>query len=406
MLEVFSLIVAAVSFTALAYIRYTLALRITVFLLPIYLVRFSLGGIPTNLFELLIGITFLIGLLRADIRSQWKNILGNLPAYVYVLVVLSAIALTISTLVSPHLETSLGILKSWIIFPAILAWQVYVMANVHRKFTQTIINTLIASGTAISLVSLLYLSSQDRLYGFYDVPNSLALLLAPILILATTLWVKTRSKALFVSIVIMGASLLLTQSLGAVIAVIGALIVFVALKYRQAHSVALIGAIIIILGFIFTPKISYLLKPESSAAVRLQLWSISQELIKEHPLVGVGLGTFEPAYQEKLHQRFIQADMHNSPRPIPEFVFRDPHNWIFSFWLNTGLLGLALFITINAVAVWKALSSKKNVKSNILGFALITILLFGLVDTIFWKNDLAALQSILLALIYSSSLKI
>ncbi|HLD25813.1 MAG TPA: hypothetical protein VJC05_02120, partial [Candidatus Andersenbacteria bacterium] len=58
-----------------------------------------------------------------------------------------------------------------------------------------------------------------------------------------------------------------------------------------------------------TGRGQYLLSPlfsdtPNSISVRGQLWSVAAELITEHPFLGIGLGQFEPAYQEKLHDRF------------------------------------------------------------------------------------------------------
>ena len=188
---------------------------------------------------------------------------------------------------------------------------------------------------------------------------------------------------------------------------------------------AVLTLVFISLGYLSsTGRLTYLLQPLSSSdthnslSVRQQLWSISVDLIKDHPLLGVGLGTFEPAYQNQLHERFTQfANCQLSTKkcesPLPEFVFRDPHNWLLSFWLNTGLLGLVSFILLNAyilVHAWRSVlkitgghnqHSITPIQTNhflityqtqTLTLALLSILIFGLADTIYWKNDLAALH--------------
>ena len=135
------------------------------------------------------------------------------------------------------------------------------------------------------------------------------------------------------------------------------------------------------------------LDSQASLAVRKQLWSVSGELIGKSPIVGVGLGQFEPHYQRVLHQRFWDAERQGEgPAPLREFVFRDPHNWPLSFWLNSGLLGLIGFIGVHTVALHRT-------SNRAAAAALICLLLFGLVDTIYWKNDLAALQWLLLVIL-------
>jgi len=161
---------------------------------------------------------------------------------------------------------------------------------------------------------------------------------------------------------------------------------------RPFTAVALLFACIVVgVGIVQTSSSS-----GASLAVRQQLWSVGRQLIAEHPIFGVGLGQFEPQYQRVLHERFSQFNSGLlSPEPIPEFVFRDPHNWIIAFWLNAGLLGLVAFIGVHIVAVWRS-------KERGVVLALVLLLLFGLVDTIYWKNDLATLHWVLISLTLAS----
>lgn len=393
MLDTVSLVVAALAYAALVYLRYEQALFLAVALLPMYLVRFSVAGIPTNALEVVIVLTAIIAGTKPHIRKKWRTAWHNTPWKIKGLVFAFLIASVVSVYVSPHLETSLGILKGWIVIPLILAWQVYALPNRH----QYILGALVASGTVTAIISLLYIGSQSRLSGFYDVPNSLALYLAPIIVIAVF-----RNRKL--PAVIMTIALLLTQSLaGALTAGLG--IVGALLMKKKVVSKALIGiGLVAVVTFIlFLPKINYLLTSTSSAHVRLQLWSISTQLIKENPLQGVGLGTFEPAYQDQLHKRFIAYEKGQAQKPLPEFVFRDPHNWILSFWLNTGLVGLVSFATLNIMAIKGGFTDKESSTAKIASLALIIILVFGLVDTIYWKNDLSALHLVLLALATAKS---
>ena len=149
-------------------------------------------------------------------------------------------------------------------------------------------------------------------------------------------------------------------------------------------------------------RLSYLASPvisgePNSISVRLQLWDIAWDLAQAHPVLGIGLGTFEPAYQNKLHERFaagsLPSQAYSPPTPLAEFVYRDPHNWILSFWLNMGIIGLISFTFLH---VW-ILRPWLHIHYSAPFAALAVLLLFGLVDTIYWKNDLSALHWVLLA---------
>jgi O-antigen ligase len=78
-----------------------------------------------------------------------------------------------------------------------------------------------------------------------------------------------------------------------------------------------------------------------------------------------------------------------------EWAVPQPHNIFLAFWLQAGLLGFAgflmlLFFIFNAL--FRILQDKKNatLAAPLLGFFLYVVL-HGLIDTTFWKNDLAFL---------------
>lgn len=376
-------------------------------LLPVYLIRLSIFGLPTTILEVLIWLTFLVGLLQPVIRRSWSQALHSFPKPIFLFSLFFFLSAVLSTAVSPHLHTSLGVLKGWIITPMLYGFMVYAATAGKKKneIRKKIIQVLILSGLIMALLGLSQLGLQSRVHGVFDVPNSLALYLAPIIVLAIfsastadpPTW-RANSRFNRPAAAIMFAALLFTQSVAGVLSVLIVLSIgFLVIKKLRFHwslgfgTWAFIAGALVISAIILWPKIEYLIQPSSSAHVRLQLWSISWDLVKEHPLLGVGLGTFEPAYQQKLQERLAAGEP-----ALPEFVFRDPHNWVLSFWLNLGLLGLLSFVLLNVYVLIKA-------KNPALKLSLITVLLFGLVDTVYWKNDLAILHWLLLALLIGTA---
>lgn len=372
-----------VSYIGWRHHSYTTALLAGI--LPTYLLRFSLAGIPTNFLEVAIGIVVAAGALSPAVRHRWRAAAKNIPRPIALWTGLFVLTAIVSTVISPHPITSLGILKSWILIPAMYAFMIY---SLDSRYSLLVTRYLIVSGTVMSLLGLSQLGTLTRIQGIYDVPNSLALFLAPLIILAIA--VPRPSKLRLLAAVVMFLALLATQSIGGMLAVIVTSLIVAAHSKMHISRRAWLG--IALLGAALTgtaiPKISYLIQPTSSAYVRLQLWSIASQLIAKHPLAGVGLGDFEPAYQQKLHEAFAAG----ASNLLPEFVFRDPHNWVFSFWLNTGLLGLIAFAGLHLWVFWK----KRPWRAA--HWALLTLLLFGLVDTIFWKNDLSVMQLTLVSL--------
>lgn len=386
-------------------------------ILPSYLIRLSVGPIPTTYLELSVWVvTFGILLNRAS-RQNLTNFITNLPRPLIYAAAGFLLAAVISTIISPNLRSSAGILKGWVITPMV-AGAVVGSTIRSKKDIQSIIFALIASGTAMAAYALMTFQPGSRLVGVYDVPNSLALFISPLLTASIwQLWTakeKSQKYLLLAASIIMGIALIGTQSLGGIVSVIAALLITSAIYstgQQKKRNILTMLILVVVAGAVLwqTGKIQYLLtlltNPDktNSISVRLQLWSISWELIREHPLLGIGLGQFEPNYQIKLHERFQNYSPAPGWQPLSEFVFRDSHNWLFSFYLNTGFLGLIAFILLNILAL-KFFFQEKSYTSGIyppLAGALLTILLFGLTDTIYWKNDLATIYWAMILSIFS-----
>lgn len=406
-----------------ALYRYRLAVALTVAAIPFYLVRGKLFSVPTNVFEMAVLLTAAAALTQSWWRIAAQAAWRRLPVQLRWLLLGWVMAAALSVLISPELAVSLGIFKSWIIVPLVLAGLVLV-AGPGAK--QAVTAALIFSGAGTAFVSLLKYLPGERLAGIYDVPNSLALWLVPIIVLA--MWRGGRVQYLAAGLMLL--ALLATQSAAGLLALcttllIGAIVFLSGRQRRRALTGTALLLVLVTAVLATSGRAEYLLSPwitgkQNSLSVRWQLWQASADLIVAHPLLGVGLGQFEPVYQTKLHARFQQFEncklppplagsrseagkIENCTRPLAEYVFRDPHNWILSLWLNTGLLGLVAFVGIHTYLFWKfyRLSAEGRIRRT--GgqaplLSLLSLLIFGLADTIYWKNDLAALQWVLLAL--------
>lgn len=121
-------------------------------------------------------------------------------------------------------------------------------------------------------------------------------------------------------------ALLLTQSLAAFLSLFFALIIYVCLrkKIKMVHLFSLLVLfILIIIIFIWrsgTQKEH--IHPIFSTIMRLNYWRGALEIIKAHPLVGVGLGNFNLKWSRYAHNSYLQI------------------------WAEMGILGLFSFIWI------------------------------------------------------------
>ena len=130
-------------------------------------------------------------------------------------------------------------------------------------------------------------------------------------------------------------------------------------------------------------KFSNIFSERGQFASRLTIWTAAAELIKEHPIVGIGPGMFQEEYLA-LQPQFP---------PYLEWAVPQPHNVFLAFWLQTGIFGLIAFIWLLILFFKRGFEMiKKDSGTAVLCLSLmIYILLHGLVDTTYWKNDLAVI---------------
>lgn len=399
--------IALVTIAAWLGVRhYPSAVLYAVLLIPAYLIHLRLLGLPTNSWELVVAAVALSGALQPAVRHAWRSAAGRLPRRLAAAALVFVAAAIISTIRSSQPAVSLGILKGWVLFPLLLGYLSAAELWQHSSFRQHVLAALITPALVVAIIGISQLPASQRVYSLYDVPNSLALWLAPLT--AVLLWQGIERPRVLGSAAVLFIALTATRSLAGWLAPLLAVIVL-SFWFRKSRRRALIlGVLLAVATAVVTrDRLTYfagsLQENRTSLTVRLQLWSIGWELAKENPLFGLGLGQFEPAYQQELHERFARYEParqnggHATAVPLPEFVFRDPHNWPLSFWLNTGLLGLVSFTVLNAL-ILRSLSRRLPSTRLAAAAALTTLLLHGLVDTVYWKNDLAALYWIVITL--------
>ena len=122
----------------------------------------------------------------------------------------------------------------------------------------------------------------------------------------------------------------------------------------------------------------------SSFSSRIMIWKSSIKILKDNWVVGIGPGNFQETYLQ--YQKY-------SP-PYLEWAVPYPHNIFLAFWIQAGIIGLVGFLLLISSWFWKVLKNKKpqdeNLRCAVLG-VMFYILLHGLVDTTYFKNDLAVI---------------
>jgi O-antigen ligase len=117
-------------------------------------------------------------------------------------------------------------------------------------------------------------------------------------------------------------------------------------------------------------------------------------MLSHHVLFGAGLSGFATA-----------IGPYWNPTNIDRYTY--PHNIVLNFWTETGLLGVFAFgwiLVTGFVYAWRgwrqAASEWRAIHLGVL-LALVAVVVHGLVDVPYWKNDLSlefwALLSLVLA---------
>lgn len=132
----------------------------------------------------------------------------------------------------------------------------------------------------------------------------------------------------------------------------------------------------------------------SSWQSRLAIWQAAWLIGKDHPIFGIGAGMFQEYYLR--YQKYFSV-------PYLEWAVPQPHNLFLAFWLQAGLLGLFGFVWLLVIFFRQAISliKKRNQLAMAMGLVVLYTLLHGLVDTTYFKNDLAVVFWLMAALLAS-----
>ena len=373
---------------------------LTVFSLPLYLVSFKVGWVPTNVLELLICILFVfwaIGLFGSEDRLFFNS-------KIWLPVLLIFIGVTIAVWFSSDLEVSAGIWKSWFVIP--LVFFIVVISHIKTKEqVENIIVSLTLSGALVGLVALYYWLNNDltydgRLSAFYLSPNYLAMYLSPILILSLYLYSIFKQRVYKITLLIIyflfALVIYLTYSYGAWLGLLAAL-AFILFQRKNKKILLIFFLFVVLISIIQIPSDKFqgfLDLSYPSLESRLVIWQSSWEILKDNFLIGIGPGMFQKYY-------LAYQDIF---KPYPEWAVPQPHNVFLAFWLQTGLLGLIGFIWLLLIYFVHLLkkTDPKYVLGSVLIGLMIYILVHGLVDTTYWKNDLAIIFFLIIALGYKA----
>lgn len=389
------LLIFLLFFAYIAWRNFRVALYLILMFVPLYLLRFSILSIPTTLLEILIYVAFLVWLYLILIKRAKFKWSAFKPYLLPIILIFTG--LVIGLLISSDKLISLGIIKGWFVDPLLLF--VMLVSSLHKVVhVKKAITALILSGVMLSFIAIYqvisnnFITIDQRVSALFSSANYLSLYLVPIIILGIGLFfsvTKQRKWWTASSVLIMLTALCFTFSYAGWIGVITGSVVLM-LMFLPIWYPFLGLLIVTVVGIVSqwnNPKFQQVLNfsGQSSSHARLQIWKTSLLMIKEKYLTGIGLGMFEKRYMEFAKQLF--------ENPFEQYTLH-AHNVFLHFWINTGIVGVIGFVVLIVKFFKQTITAFKQQRNILLGSVMATmvaLLVHGLFDTSYWKNDLSVL---------------
>jgi O-antigen ligase len=383
--------------------------------MPLYVVRWRIGPLPTTLLEVLILFTVAVYALAVLMRQApmpgWTSL--EIP------IALLFIAAVIGIVVAPDHRDALGIFRAYFAEPMAMffvgvallssavavenflaAWAVGAVlfaADEILRFGQALAANVLHPGHAQAALDIN--------------PNSVALFLEPLIGVAAGLALFTTGRRRVAAIVvgaILGLGEIATLSRGGLLALAAmtaiALLTLPSVRLRIALAAAAVVAAAAVFALpVLGPRVESTLNQNGTFNLRLHIWAATFRMLRDHPVFGAGLD----AYQQVMTP-YIATDKRLVPQPYP-------HNIFLTSWTELGVLGMVTFaclVVYLIASAFRGFIRAAGFERAVLwgtGTAFVMLLVHGLVDSPYWKNDLslefwmlAAIQVAILRLVRSA----
>jgi O-antigen ligase len=331
---------------------------------------------------------------------EWRTAF-TLPAILFL------VGAALAVLAAPDRRAALGLYRAYLLEPIAFFIVLTSVVNTVRR-AYAIVLGLAVGALAVGLPNAIVvvragLKHQLDLSGtppvvIYQTSNAVALFLLPVIAVAAALAVygKGRVRAVAALFLVIGVPcFLLTLSRGGFLA-LGAVVLALALTHRR-RVLWVAAAGVAAIAFALIPPISQRLAhevnftdPHNTLVGRIPLWQATIQLLRHSPIFGAGLAGFE-----------TQLAPYWNATHIDRFIY--PHNILLNFWVATGIIGVVAFAWLLLQGFrmsWSGWRSSGGDWAPLhLGvfLALIGIVVHGLVDVPYFKNDLSLEFWVLLA---------
>jgi putative inorganic carbon (HCO3(-)) transporter len=336
---------------------------------------------------------FAVESVRLKTVPIWRTPV-TVPAIVFL------VAGAISIAVAPDHRAALGLYRAYFIEPMAFALVLVNVVSTPNR-AAAIVGGLASGGTVAGIANagVVIQALRNHTYDvvntppvvIYNTANAVALYMVPLIAFAGAValhWTnRTARRIAWAFVLIGGLCVLLSFSRGGylALAVIGAAL---ALSHRRRWFL-LAGGVAAGVVLMLIPTIGNRVRTDidlsnghNTLVGRFHLWSVALQMLRDHPIFGAGLSGFAT----------VLGPYWNATN-VDRFTY--PHNIVLNFWTETGLLGLAAFAWIivagfvRAAGGWRhAVADWRAVHLGVL-LALVAVLVHGMVDVPYWKNDLS-----------------
>ena len=368
-----------------------ISLSVTGACLPLFVVRWHYGPIPTTLLELLIWITAAAYLLTLWTEKRLPR--ARTPLDIPIVVLLIAGAISVAD--APNHTSALGIYRAYFVEAIAMFYIAYDLLR-DRKDVMFFV-TVMAAGAAVfavgQIVVFLHAVATHHLNlsaapSFLNTsPNADAFYLEPPLAfaLAFTLHGTSRRERLIATglLALFFVAMVVAFSRGSY-AAMAVLAVVIALSFQNHRFRVRAIAVIAVLALI-SVEIPYVnrrfLTLADSVTNREGLYTMALKMLSHMPITGAGIGGYP-----------IRVAPY---RPRGYIIQIYPHDIWLTTWSELGLLGVLAFAFIFfsvLVRAARALPAATDISVPLLWGSigtLVLILVHGLVDSPYWKNDLS-----------------
>ncbi len=433
--------VLAILYAIICYKDIKVGALVFIALLPAYLLRAEYFGIPTTLLEVMLLVLFIVWLfhlasLRAS-HSERSNLrktgiaasarLTSLLAMTRewtIPILLIFLAATIGLFIAPDRMAALGIYKAYFIEPILFFFLILNLLRDKKINQDNIFKALGLSAIVISLFGIFQWITgmgipvpwdfEHRITSIFPYPNAVGLFLGPIVVIGASYLFKKFSWFWLGAAGLSFIGIILAQSEAAIVAVLATLLILgLSQKKTRKYTagIFLVAILIIVALPVRNQVFQKLTLQDYSGQVRISQWQETWEMLKTKPFLGVGLSGY-PQALEPFH------------KATPYEIFQYPHNIFLNFWTELGLLGLLGFFWLCFIVLssrprplrlrsGQAPAERRDLESTrplgsprSLGmtrimacYPLLEMFIHGLVDVPYFKNDLAILTWLLIAIL-------